>query len=214
MRSTIFYLKNAVSGPVNCTIDLEKAMTECTMAVKETSRASLDVSSMKGRLLVAELGIMSQIMSNLTKPEDAIPCSLQFLQELHELREVQDVFSILDLEGPNANSVLFYTNLVSAKPVFKINRVLFEFVQAFLRPPPTVEEWPATIQLSNERNYNPLFDGQLLNERLMRTEKAVLRKVKFDPCGEVCNKVQSPVTDVAGYSVMITESCEETPDNR
>ena len=201
--SAIFYLKKAVSGLINGTIDLKQAMAECAKAFKEALEAFSHGLSTKDGLLVAELKIISKMMSKLGKPEAAIPCSLQSLLELHDLHAVRKVFSYLDEEKTD-NSV----NMLFAKAVFKINKVLFEFVQLSIKPPPTVEEWPVTIQLLDKSIRNPLID-----KRLMDTEKVVPRETKLDIC-EVDNSIQNPSTDVAGYSFMITESCGQTPDIR
>ena len=201
LRGTIFYLKKAVLLLIKSTTDLKKAMTQCVLAIKEASRAFSKSLSIENGVLVAKLRIISQIMSNLTKPEAAIPWCLQTLQELHDLPAVQKVFS--SLGGEETDSVMFFPNYV-----FKINKILFEFVQAFFRPPPTVEEWPVTIQLLDESIYNPLID-----KRLMDAEKMLPRETKSD-IHEVDKGAQNPVTDVAGYSYMITEICGQIADNR
>ena len=199
-RNATYYLKEAVEGLTNGTATVDGAMSKCATGFKEAFKASSDTLSVNNGLLVAELKIISLIMSNLTKPEAAILWCLQSLQELHNLVAVRGLFSHLENED-------------AAKSVLKMNKILFKFVQEFFRPPPTVEEWPATIELPSGRICNPLFDAQFLDEGLMHAEKAVLRKTKLG-IGEVGNKVQDPVTNVAEYSFTISESCEQTPDNR
>ena len=201
VRNAIFYLDKAVLELVNHSVHLGESMEQCAIVIEEASQASSQHLSINNGVLVAELQIVSQIMSNLTKPEDAIPWCLQLLQKLHDLPAIQKVFS--SLGGEETDSVMFI-----AKSVFKMNRVLFEFVQAFFRPPPTVEEWPVTIQLLDKSIYNPLIEN-----KLMDTEKVVSRVTKLN-IPEVDNRVQNPVTFVAGYSFMITESCAQTDDNR
>ena len=78
----------------------------------------------------------------------------------------------------------------------------------FLKPPPTVEEWPATIQIY-EKIYNPLIDGQLLKERVIGSGKAVSIRVKLD-IGRVNSVVKNPITDVEVYDARIIE----TPGSR
>ena len=201
VRSTIFYLKKAISWLLNITSDLEKAMKQCAFAIKEASEAFSKCSSIENALLVAKLQIISQIMSNLTKPEAAIPWCLQSLQKLHDLPAVRAVFSSLNYEETDPD--VFLTN-----SVFKMNKIMFEFVQAFFRPPPTVEEWPVTIQLLNNSTYYPL-----IGKRNMHAEKVVFPKTKID-VHEVDDRLQNPVTNVAGYSYMITECCGQTVNNR
>ena len=199
LGSTNFFLKKVVSLLIRSTIDLEQAMMQCEPAIQEASRAFWECLS--NGVLVAKLKIISQIMSNLTKPEAAILWCLQSLKELHDIPAVQKVFS--SLGGEETDSFMFF-----AKSVFKMDKILFEFVQAFFRPPPTVEEWPVTIQLLDESIYNPLID-----KRLMDTEKMLSRETKSE-IHEVDRRAQNPVTDVAGYSYMITEICGQIADNR
>ena len=201
LSSTIFYLKKAVSLLIKNTIDLKEAMKQCGLAIKEASQAFSERLSIKNVVLVAKLQIISQIISNLTKPEAAILWCLRSLQELHDIPAVQKVFS--SLGGDETDFFMFL-----AKSVFKMDKILFEFVQAFFRPPPIVEEWPVTIQLLDESIYNPLID-----KRLMDAEKMLSRETKSD-IREVDKRDQNPVTDVGGYSYMITEICGQTDDNR
>ena len=204
VRITIFYLKEVVSRLLDSSIGLAQVMTVCADATKELSRAFLHCVSIENGVLVAKLKIISQIISNLTKAQAAIPCSLQSLQKLHDLPAVQKVFTSLNsfLGSEETDSVVFF-----AKSIFKINKILFEFVQAFFRPPPTIEEWPVTIQLQDKSIYNPLTD-----KRLMDAEKGVSRETKSH-IHEVDNDVQHPVTDVAVYSYMIVEICGQTADS-
>ena len=207
VRRAIFYLKKAVSGLINGTIGLKRAMEECSIAFKEAFEAFSRGLSTKDSLLVAELKIIALIMSKLAKPEVAIPRCLQSLQELHDLPGVQEVFSSLNFspDWEETDSVLV---MIFAKSVFKINKILFELAQAFFKPPPTIEEWPVTIQLLDKSIYNPLID-----KRLMDTGKVLSRETKSD-IHEVDNRIQNPSTDFSGYGFMITENCKQTHDIR
>ena len=108
------------------------------------------------------LKIVSEILSNLTTPDTAVIRCLQFLQELHDLPVIKLEFTSLIKESL---LFVFKKRFPNVLTVHKINKILFKFVRMFVKPPPTVEEWPATIRL-NERVYNPLIEEQFLKEKL------------------------------------------------
>jgi hypothetical protein len=160
------------------------------------NEAFSDTLSQTDKILVAKLKIMSQIVSNLTKPEAAVAGCLQSLQELHDLHIVRDAFH------PESHR---HGSLGFRKSVIEINEILFEFIQAHLKSPPNVEEWPATIKLPDKRIYNPLVDGRCLHDWRDIIEKDLRN---YD------DEIDSAVTDVAGYWFIMTESYGQILDNR
>jgi hypothetical protein len=184
------------------------------MTFKEALGAFSKESCIADKVLAAELMIISAILANLTKPEAAVLCCLQSLQELHDLDTIQKVFSFLETGETKTTSFEQVQELAEiAESVLKINKILFEFVGMFFKPPPTVKEWPATIQL-DEQVYNPLTDGRQFEDRLIDTGVAVSGSVNLD-IGEDDNKDKDPITDATTeYSVPIIKSDGETADNR
>ncbi len=214
-RRCISFLKSAVDLLENWSIQadddqykLQQSMTICGMAFKEAYEAFRKGSYIADKISAAKLKILSKVLSNLTKPEAAVVSCLQSLQELHDLQAIREVVSSLDRK--EAKTTFLEQDALFAKSVLKINKILFEFVRVFFKSPPTVEEWPATINTMDEQIYNPLIDGRWLDERLMDVSMAVSGEMNLD-IGEVDNK--GPITDVAGYSVPIIESSGQT-DNR
>ena len=212
-QESISLLKSAVTRLGNWSIQadddrykLQQSMTTCGMAFKEAYEAFRKGPYIADKISAAKLKILSKVLSNLTKPEAAVVSCLQSLQELHDLQAIREVFSSLDRR--EARTTFFEY----AKSILKINKILFEFVRVFFKSPPTVEEWPATINTMDEQIYNPLIDGRWLEKRLMDASMAVSGVMNLG-IGEVDNKVEGPVTDVAGYSVPIIESIGQT-DNR
>jgi hypothetical protein len=171
---------------------LHESMMQCKIAFRKAHEAFSDELSGTNKILVVKLLIMSQIISNLTNPEAAIPGSLQSLQELHDLPTVREVFSF----RPTLQKATGFR-----ESVIEINQILFDFVQAFFNPPPTVNEWPTTIELFDENIHNPLIDEPSIGVP------------KLNIC-EVYNEVQNPVSDVPSYSFTISERCGKTLDNR
>ena len=204
-RRCISYLKSAIAWLENWSFQadndqykLEQSMMTCGMAFKEARAFSNE-----SYILAAKLKIISKILSNLTEPEAAVVCCLQSLQELHDLQAIREEFSSLNRK--EAKTTFLEVDVSFAKSVLKINKILFEFVRVFFKSPPTVEEWPATINIMDKQIFNPLIDGRLLEERLMDAGMAVSGEMNLD-IGEVDKNVEGPITDVAG----IIESSGQT----
>ena len=194
-------------------IKLKQSITASEMVFKQASEAFSNESYEGDKVLSAKLLIISAILSNLTKPEAAVLRCLQSLQDLHDLHTIRDMFSFLDREETKNTSIEYMRSVKIAKSVININKILFEFAGMFFKPPPTVKEWPATIQL-DEKIYNPLIDGPLFEDRLIHIDVAVSGSVNLDIGEDDDNKVKHPINDAAEYSVPIIESSGETADNR
>ena len=211
VRKCISYVRSAVSWlemwslQADDDIKMKQSITTSEMVFKEASEAFSNESYEEDKVLAAKLLIISAILSNLTKPEAAVLRCLQSLQELHELDTIRKVFSVLDREETKTTSFECMKSVQIAESVVVINKILFEFLGMFFKPPPTVKEWPATIQL-DEKMYNLLIDGPLFG-------LAVSGSVNLD-VGEDDNKGKNPITDATEYSVSVIKSNGETADNR
>ena len=211
VRKCISYVRSAVSWlemwslQADDDIKMKQSITTSEMVFKEASEAFSNESYEEDKVLAAKLLIISAILSNLTKPEAAVLRCLQSLQELHELDTIRKVFSVLDREETKTTSFECMKSVQIAESVVVINKILFEFLGMFFKPPPTVKEWPATIQL-DEKIYNLLIDGPLFG-------LAVSGSVSLD-VGEDDNKGKNPITDATEYSVSVIKSNGETADNR
>ena len=139
------------------------------------------------RAFAVELMIITKILQNLTKPEDAALYCLQWLQKLHE------VYSLLVEERDESFKFTEF--------VLNINKNLFQFVRMFSKPPLTAQEWPGTIKL-NGQIYNPLIDVQYLKQRPIESDKAIssteILDFEFD--------VIDAVTDLKERSIPIIET--------
>ena len=194
LKRDVSWLKSSYLDPHHDVVE-----SESEVAVSYASKDFLNQSlPTVDRFLAGKLVIISKILQNLTKPEDAVLHCLQWLQKLH------GVYSLLVQE----RKTLFLMRNESCditECILTINKLLFQFVRMFLKPPPTIEEWPATIQLG-EHIYNPLIDGQLLKEKLIGGGKVVSSRVKLD-VGRTGSKEEDPVTaDVEEYDARIIEA--------
>ena len=193
LKRDVSWLKSFYLDPHHDDVESESEFT-ISYASKDFLNKSLPTVD---RFLAGKVVIISKILQNLTKPEHAVLYCLDWLQKLH------GVYSLLVKE----RKTIFLKRNESCdvtECILNINKLLFQFVQMFLKPPPTVEEWPATIQIY-ENIYNPLIDGQLLKEMLTGGGKAVSTVVKLD-IGRVNSVVENPVTDVEVYDARTIET--------
>ena len=157
-------------------------------------------SPIADRVLAVKLVILIKILQNLTKPEDAVLYCLHWLQKLHE------VYSL----SVNETETIFLESGELCKfteCVVGINKILFQFVRMFSKPPPAAQDWPGTIKLGEEI-YNPLINGQYLKQRLTDGDKAA-SSIKIDMDVEFHHPVtllEDPLSRLEEHSVPIIET--------
>ena len=157
-------------------------------------------SSIVDRVLAVKLVIIIKILQNLTKPEDAVLHCLHWLQKLHEVYSL----SVNETETtfPESGELFKFTECVVG-----INKILFQFVRMFSKPPPTAQDWPGTIKLG-EQIYNPLINGQYLKQRLIYGDK-VASSTKIDMDIEFDDPVtllEDLLPDLEEHSISIIET--------
>ena len=186
VHASIAHLKRDVSRLLLSYIyGYRSVKSESKVTVNCADKTFLNESLPTGdRILAGKLVIISKILQNVTKPEDAVLFCLQRLQVLHE------VYLLLVKE--TETSVLERGKLT--KCVLNINKILFRFVRMFFKPPPTVEEWPATINL-DETIYNPLIDGRFLKERLIGGDKEVSTGENLDISEDGVDNPAAPIIE-------------------
>ena len=200
VHANIVHLKRCVSWLISSYFQTyHDVKFESELTINDAREIFLNKSSPTAdRALAVKLVIIIKILQNLTKPEDAVLCSLQWLQKLHE------VYSLLVREKKTTfletDELFKFTEFV-----LNINKILFQFVQMFSKPPPTAQQWPGTIKL-DEEIYNPLIDGQCLKQKLIDADEVVSSAEILDFEFEV----EDPVTVLEEHSVPIIE----TLDNR
>ena len=161
---------------------------ESELTINDARETFLSKSSPTAdRALAVKLMIITKILQNLTKPEEAVLHCLRWLQKLHE------VYSILVKERDESFKFTEF--------VLNINKNLFQFVRMFSKPPLTAQEWPGTIKLDGQI-YNPLIDVQYLKQRPIEADKAIssteILDFEFD--------VMDAVTDLKERSIPIIET--------
>ena len=136
--------------------EFESAIKRFEEARKKATEAFCNEAlSIQDRILAAKFKVVSEILECLATPETAISGCLSFLNKLHSLPAVREIFSVYLNRG--VMSMLNKAERVeNVKSVMFINFVLYQFVFKFSRNPTSLLAWP-TIELA-DRSFNPIRD--------------------------------------------------------
>ena len=165
-------LSHAV-GKLRVTTEFEFAKERFKNAsFKATEAFCNEALSNEDRIFAGKLRIVSEMLGCLDSPETAIIGCLSFLQDLHSLPAVREMFSVYLGRG-----VLSKFNkaerVANVKSVMLINYVLFQFNFTFSRKLADRLTWPGTgIELA-DRSFNPILDWQEISERKSWGEKLI-----------------------------------------
>ncbi len=120
--------------------------------------------SIQDRIFAAKLRVVSEILECLDCPETAVTGCLSFLQDLHSLPAIREIFSVYLNRG--IKSMLYKVERVeNMKSVMLINYVLFHFNLKFSRKLADRLRWPGGgIEIAG-RCFNPIFDWQEVSTR-------------------------------------------------
>ena len=199
----------SISGDDNECI-LKSSNTVFVNAFEFAKIPSVEYSYISYRVFATTLRIISGILRNLIDPNAAVLYSLKFLQALHDQREVRNAFTLLiKKKAESTEEIINFENFTS---VHKINKILFEFIQMFVKPPPVIETWPVTIQL-DEGIYNPLIEVQLLKDRLGTCNLTEFRVIQ-SKIDAIDFEVQKPVSHVTEYYCPVGGRSGQSISNR
>ena len=125
-------------------------------ARKQATHAFCDEAlSIQDRIFATKLRVVAQILECLERPDTAVTSCVFFLEELHNLPAVREIFSVY--LGGGVKSIIGKTERVEdVKSIMMINYVLYQFVQKFSSQNYGEFNWPI-IQL-NDRNFNPIWN--------------------------------------------------------
>ena len=111
--------------------------------------------SIQDRIFATKLRVVAQILECLERPDTAVTSCVFFLEELHDLPAVREIFSVY--LGGGVKSMFGKTERVEhVKSIMMINYVLYQFVQKFSSQYYGEFNWPY-IQL-NDRTFNPIWN--------------------------------------------------------
>ena len=165
------------SDILNVTLELSQAMENLQIVSKEfesamerfkdarkraTDAFCNEALSIEDRIFAAKLRVVSEILECLDNPEIAITSCLLFLEKLHGLPAVREIFSVY--LGGGFWSLLNKTERVeNVRSVMMMNYVLYRFVSKFSSKCCSALSWP-TIQLS-DRSFNPICSWEEVSKR-------------------------------------------------
>ena len=119
--------------------------------------------NMQDRIFAAKLRVVSEILECLDSPDTAVTSCLLFLEQLHDLSAVREMFSVY--LGGGVKSILGKTERVeNIKSIMMINYVLYQFVPKFSSKYYAAFNWPV-IQLNDGTQFNPISSWQEVSMR-------------------------------------------------
>ena len=168
---------NGESDTLNEALELSQAMGKLQIVSKEFESAkerfkdarkrATDVFCNEGlniqdRIFAAKLRVVSEILEYLDNPDTAASSCLLFLEKLHGLPAVREIFSVYIDRGVKS----FFNKTERAenvKSIMMINYVLYRFVSKFSSKYCSALAWP-TIQLP-DRSFNPICNWEEVSTR-------------------------------------------------
>jgi hypothetical protein len=141
----------------------ESAKERFKDARKEATHAFCNEAlNIQDRIFAAKLRVVSEILECLDNPDTAVTSCRLFLEKVHDLPAVREIFSVY--LGGGVKSIFSKAERVeNVKSVMMINYVLYQFVLRFSSKYYSAFSWP-TIQLS-DRSFNPIWNWQEISTR-------------------------------------------------
>ena len=118
--------------------------------------------NIQDRIFAAKLRVVSEILECLDNPDTAASSCLLFLEKLHGLPAVREIFSVY-FDGGVKSFFKKTERAENVKSVVMINYVLYRFVSKFSSKCCSALAWP-TIQLP-DRSFNPICNWEEVSTR-------------------------------------------------
>ena len=109
------------------------------------------------RIFAAKLQVVSEILEHLESPKTAITGCLSFLQDVHSLPAIREIFSVY-LNGGVKSLLGKEERAANVKSVMMINYVLYQFTLKFGGKITDRLNWPAGIIELADRSFNPILE--------------------------------------------------------
>ena len=132
---------------------------------KATEAFCNEALSIEDRIQASQIRMMARIFEKLEHPDASASDCLQYLQQLHDIGAIQEIFSVV-IEGGIKSRFNKTKRLNNASSVQVMNQVLFEFVKRFTKPSLVARfsAWPTILH--GEKTYHPLFGEERIIEKL------------------------------------------------
>ena len=143
--------------------EFESAMKRFEDARKRATDAFCNEAlNIQDRIFAAKLRVVSEILECLDNPDTAASSCLLFLEKLHGLPAVREIFSVY-MDGGVKSFFKKTERAENVKSVMMINYVLYRFVSKFSTNHCWTLTWP-TIQLPG-RSFNPIWNLREISTR-------------------------------------------------
>ena len=120
------------------------------------------------RILATRLQVISRILEKLENPDDAANICKFYLEELHDTKAVQEMFSVY-LDGGIKSYFYTTSRLEKIMSVIMINFVLFDFTYQFTKLSSNLFNWPR-IKLDHDRSCQPMMANSEMFANKMHCE--------------------------------------------
>ncbi|XP_046858448.1 uncharacterized protein LOC124451890 isoform X3 [Xenia sp. Carnegie-2017] len=146
---SLLQLKTAVKKFENANIEATRAFNNESLSIED-------------RIFASKIRVVSTILQCMECPKTAITLCLSFLEKLHSLPAIREIFNVYINGG--VKSLLNKNDRVeNVRSVMFINRLLFQFNMKCGKTYHMALVWP-TIQLKN-RQFNPIWNWREISER-------------------------------------------------
>ena len=143
--------------------EFESAMKRLEDARKRATDAFCNEGlNIQDRIFAAKLRVVSEILECLDNPDTAATSCLLFLEKLHGLPAIREIFWVY-LDGGVKSFFNKTERAENVKSVMMINYVLYRFVSKFSSKYCSALAWP-TIQLP-DRSFYPIWNWQEISTR-------------------------------------------------
>ena len=131
--------------------------------IRGTDAFCNEALNINDRIFAAKLRIASEILECLDSPQTAITGCLSFLQDLHSLPAIREMFSVY-LNGGVKSLLGKAERVENVKSVMLINYILFNLNFKFSGTFTDRVTWTGIIELT-DRSFNPILDWQEVSTR-------------------------------------------------
>jgi hypothetical protein len=161
------------------------------------------------RIMACKLRVVARILECLENPDSTTTACRLFLEELHGLSAVRQIFSVY-LSGGLKSKLNKAERFENVKSVMLTNFIIFEFTAKFGGKYPDVQCWP-TIELS-ESNFNPARGWyevwkQAPSDEMIQPPKHLVTEV-IKPYSAVVNSRSEIITRSSGAIKIISSTKE------
>ncbi|XP_046856997.1 uncharacterized protein LOC124450383 [Xenia sp. Carnegie-2017] len=148
---------------IECPFKLKTAVIRFRDASKQATLAFNNESlSIEDRIFAGKIRIVSTIWECMERPQMAITLCLPFLEKLHSLPAIREIFNVY-INGGVKSLLKRHDRMENVRSMMFINRMLYQIIKEFGKTYPMALDWP-TIQLKN-RQFNPIWHWRNVSER-------------------------------------------------